>query len=181
VPIIILVRHAQPVVDPSSPSERWVLSEEGRTATARLAEEMAAYKPARLLCGTEPKMQGTAEVLSDRLHLPVIALAGLSEHARRSTKFGDTATFEASINALFARPGEIVYGEESGDMTHARFIAALEPHCTDASGPVIAVSGGTAISLFLSRRTGVDAFVIWKRLRLPMAFVIEDRRIVREI
>jgi broad specificity phosphatase PhoE len=181
--MLILVRHARPIVDPSAPSERWLLSDEGRAATVQLANELAAYAPARLLCGTEPKMQGTAEAISNRLGLPVTALAGLSEHARRSTKFGDTATFEAAIRELFAHPAKIIYGEESADMTYARFTAALDPEIAAASGPVVAVSGGTAISIFLSQRTGVDAFVTWKRLRLPMAFVLDEngRAIQRKI
>ena len=176
-PLLILVRHSQPIIDPSTPSERWALSDEGRVATARLADALAAYAPARLLCGAEPKMQGTADVLSERLGLPVTALSGLSEHTRRTTKFTDIATFEAAIRDLFERPSEIVYGEESADMTHARFSAALGT----VAEPTIAVSGGTAISIFLSRRTGVDAFVTWKRLRLPMAFVLDGAEILREI
>ena len=39
---------------------------------------------------------------------------------------------------------------------------------------MIAVSGGTAISLFLSRRIGIDAFQVWKALHMPHAFVLGD-------
>ena len=37
---------------------------------------------------------------------------------------------------------------------------------------MVAVSGGTAISLFLARRLTIDPFAFWKALRPPQAFVI---------
>ncbi len=118
-------------------------------------------------------MAGTAEALSSVLGVTVARTAGLSEHARRMTKFGDKAVFEAAIRNLFERPGEIVYGEESADMTYARFAAATDDALEGETGTLVAVTGGTALSIFLSRRAGVDAFQTWKSLRLPMAFVLD--------
>ncbi len=170
---LILVRHAQPVIDPDSPSERWVLAPEGRTATLALARELAIFEPRAILCGDEPKMTGTAEALSEVLGVTVACTAGLSEHARRTTKFADKAAFEAAIKSLFERPGEVVYGEESTDMTYARFAAAIDTASAGEIGTLVVVTGGTALSIFLSRRSGVDAFQTWKSLRLPMAFVLD--------
>ena len=180
-PRLILVRHAQPVIDPDSPSERWLLAPEGLAATAELGQALAPYAPRAIQCGDEAKMIGTAEVLAKVLGVAVTRSAGLSEHARRTTKFGDKAVFEAAIKKLFERPGEIVYGEESADMTYARFAAAIDGIVE--SGTVVAVTGGTALSIFLSRRSGVDAFETWKGLRLPMAFVLDRTswRIARTI
>lgn len=171
--MLILVRHAQPVVDPNSPSECWVLAEDSAAATAVLAQSLKPYAPRRILCGDEPKMLGTAEALTGVLGGTAERTAALSEHQRRTTKFGDKVAFEAAIKTLFERPGEIVYGEESADMTYARFAACLDEALAREPAPVIAVSGGTAISIFLSRRAGVDAFSTWKGLRLPMAFVLD--------
>ena len=181
---VVLVRHALPVIEPDKPSETWGLSEDGRAATVRLAQELKALAPAAVLCGTEPKMTGTAAVLSEQFGISVERLAGLCEHARRSTKFAEKDAFEVAIRNLFERPGEIVYGEESADQTYARFSAALDGElCAHKGKTVIAVSGGTAICLFLARRSGIDPFPMWKRLRMPMAFVLKpaDWTIEREI
>ena len=170
---LILVRHAQPVIDPDSPSERWILAPEGRAASAALARELTVYTPRSILCGDEPKMTGTAAALAEVLNISVWPKAGLNEHARRTMKFGDKAKFEAAIKDLFERPGDIVYGEESADMTYARLAAAIDAALAGEKGAVVAVTGGTALSIFLARRTGVDAFATWKPLRLPMAFVLD--------
>ena len=180
---LILVRHAQPVIDPNSPSERWILAPEGRAAAAALARALVPYAPRAIWCGDEPKMAGTAEVLAGVLGVSVARAAGLSEHARRTTKFGDKAVFEAAIKSLFEQPDEIVYGEESAAMTYARFAAVIDAALASESGTLVAVTGGTALSIFLSRRSGVDAFETWKSLHLPMAFVLNrtDWRIERTI
>jgi broad specificity phosphatase PhoE len=172
---VILVRHAQPVIEPDKPSETWGLSDDGRAATAALAHALMNFAPGAILCGAEPKMTGTAAVLSEQIDLPVQRLPGLSEHARRSAKFGDKAVFEAAIKSLFERPHETVYGEESADQTYARFAAALDGELAARKGEtIVAVSGGTAICIFLARRSGIDAFATWKTLRLPMAFVLDS-------
>ena len=170
---LILVRHAQPVIDPDSPSGRWVLAPEAREPAVALGRALVPFAPRAIFCGDEPKMAGTAETLSEILGLTVTRTAGLSEHARRNTKFADKTVFEAAIKNLFERRDEIVYGEESADMTYARFAAAIDKALAGEGGTLVAVTGGTALSIFLSRRSGMDAFQTWKSLRLPMAFVLD--------
>ena len=79
-------------------------------------------------------MTGTAAAIGERLGLVNQPLPGLGEHARRSTRFGDRGAFEASIQALFNRPGERVYGDESADETYNRFAAALDPLLAGPAG-----------------------------------------------
>ena len=172
-PGLVLVRHAAPVNDPARPSADWVLSADGHAAAGRLGDALAPFAPGALVSGAEAKMVGTAAAIGQRLGLTNRPLAGLDEHARRSTAFGDRALFEAAIQALFARPSEVVFGEESADATYARFAAAVDGALAAAGGaPLIAVSGGTAISVFMARRLGIDPFAVWKTLRLPQAFVL---------
>ena len=174
---LILVRHAAPAIDPETPSADWPLSDDGRRAAAVLAEALAPFTPILLVSGDEPKMVDTAGLIGERLGLTNRPLAGLSEHARRSTTFGDRAAFEAAIAGLFNRPHEVVYGDESADQTYDRFAAAIDGAAhTTGEGPLIAVSGGTAISIFVARRLGMDPFPFWKALRLPQAFVIDTTR-----
>ena len=171
---LVLVRHAAPTIDPQTPSADWALSEDGEQAAGALAGALASFAPAILVSGEEPKMIGTARTIGGRLGLVNRALPGLCEHARRSTPHGDRDAFEAAIADLFNRPDEIVYGDESANQTYDRVAAAID-EALDSAGdsPVIAVTGGTAISLIMARRLGIDAFLFWKALRLPQAFIVD--------
>ena len=96
---------------------------------------------------------------------------------RVGTKFIDKSAFEASIRHLFLEPDAVVYGDESASMTYLRFAEALDGEIARSPGGTLAaVSGGTAISLFLARRSGADGFALWQSLRLPMAFVLDRER-----
>ncbi len=170
---LILVRHAAPVVDPSRPSEEWALSEAGRAASLELAARLSSYAPALILSGPEPKQVGTAEAIATSVSAPVVISPGLSEHRRRSTAHAKKEEFESAIRRFFDEPENLVYGEESANQTYERFSLALDGALRkQPDSSVVAVSGGTAISLFISRRSGVEPFPLWKNLRLPTAFVI---------
>ena len=171
---LILVRHAAPSIEPSRPSAEWVLSAEGRAAAVGLSARLMRYAPAIVLSGTEPKMAGTAEIIARAASVPAVLVPGLSEHARRSSSFGTKSDFEKSIRRLFDEPENLVYGDESANATYDRFSVALDNALGAYDGKtVVAVSGGTAISLFISRRSGTEAFPLWQSLRMPTAFVIE--------
>lgn len=43
--ILLLVKHAMPVVDPDAPAREWVLSDAGRRASKLLAGRLAAFSP----------------------------------------------------------------------------------------------------------------------------------------
>lgn len=170
---LILVRHAAPVIEPSRPSAEWFLSAEGRAAAVALSARLMHYAPAIVLSGTEPKLAGTAEIIAQAASVPAVLIPGLSEHARRSSVFGTKAEFEKSIRRLFDEPEKLVYGDESANAMYERFSAALDNVLGDYEGrTVVAVSGGTAISLFISRRSGMPAFPLWQSLQMPTAFVI---------
>jgi len=171
--LLILVRHAAPAVDPATPAADWPLSEKGRAAARVLGAQLEPFASKRLVSGDEPKMIGTAEAIGERLGLVNQPMGDLAEHARRSTTFGDRAVFEVSIRALFSRPTEVVYGDESADQTCDRFASAIDGvMAIHGEAPVVAVSGGTAISVFMARRLGIDPFPFWKTLKLPQAFVL---------
>jgi broad specificity phosphatase PhoE len=128
-------------------------------------------------------MADTAELIAQAISAPVVLMPGLSEHARRSAAYGTKADFEKSIRRLFDEPEKLVYGDESANATYDRFSASLDGVLrAHENKTVIAVSGGTAISLFISRRSRTEAFPLWQSLRMPTAFVIgRDDWKVREI
>jgi broad specificity phosphatase PhoE len=165
---LLLVRHSLPEIDPSVPSETWRLSEEGRVRCKRLRIEIAAYEPRRLLSSPEPKAVETAELIAPVLGLEVEVEDDLRETARRTVGWLREDDLRAGIRQLFARPDEVVFGEESANAALARFTAAVER----VPEPAVVVSHGTVISLYAAARTGRDAYELWSGLELPDLVVV---------
>jgi 2,3-bisphosphoglycerate-dependent phosphoglycerate mutase len=165
---VLLVRHSVPEVDPARPAEEWRLSEEGRRRCGPLAAWLARLEPTRIVTSTEPKARETAELVGAELGLEVEESDGLRETARRTVPWLEAGEFRRAMRALFERPDDVVFGEESAEQALVRFSAAL-----DGLGELtIVVSGGTVISLYAAARTGRDAFELWSGLELPDLVVI---------
>lgn len=169
---LILVKHSLPTILPGVPAARWELSTEGRQRCQALAREMEPYRPDGVIASLEPKALETARLVAASLKLPVDPFPGLHEHARQTAPFGTPQEFEANVASLFARPDELVFGEETADQAHRRFSRAVEAALErfPYRRPVI-VAHGTVISLFVSRRCNLDPFPLWQRLGLP-SFVV---------
>jgi broad specificity phosphatase PhoE len=160
---LLLVRHSVPELDPAVPSENWVLSDEGRRRCGPLGERLAAFEPQVLLSSPEPKARETAELVAPALGLEVQLADGLRETARRSVGWLERNQLERGIKALFERPDEVAFGEESAAAALTRFEEAV----SGLAEPAVVVSHGTVISLYVAARTGRDGFEVWRRLGLP--------------
>jgi broad specificity phosphatase PhoE len=160
---LLLVRHSAPELDPSVPSEEWGLSEEGRRRCGPLAERVGAHGPELLVSSSEPKARETAELIGRPLGLDVQLVDGLRETARRTVGWLEPDELEHGIRALFSRPDEVVYGEESASAALARFEAAV----AGLPERAVVVSHGTVISLYVAAKTGRDPFELWRSLELP--------------
>lgn len=140
-----------------------------RTGTKRLA----IHAPDILLSSTEPKSRETAEIAADRLGVPVAIAQGLHEHERKSVPYVSAQKFRDSAEGLFARPNELVYGEETADQARERFgvviRAALEDH---QKANIAVVAHGTVISLFVAAAAGIDALSLWERIGIPSYIVL---------
>lgn len=169
---LVLVKHALPEIVPDRPPSQWRLGATGHQRSAALAELLASYTPAVIASSVEPKARETAEIVADRLAMPVAIVEGLHEHERSKAAFRSTADFEAEVATLFARPGELVMGDETADQARERFARAvtgvIEQH---PDGDLIVVAHGTVITLFVAAVAGVAPFPFWKRLGLP-SFVV---------
>ena len=100
---VFLVRHAMTIVDPSTPSDRWVLSAEGARAAAAL--DLPALP---VLSSSEPKALATAAAAGwdatpdDRLRevtRPFYA-EGYEDYARRYLAGDEPEGWEPSAHAL---------------------------------------------------------------------------------
>jgi broad specificity phosphatase PhoE len=153
---LILVRHALPNIDPDVPSADWTLSVPGREAAAKLAKALTCFSAKVVLSGPEPKVIGPAEIIAEHFGVRARMVSALAEHARRSAGYASQADFEAAVGLLFDRPAQVVYGEESADIAHERFASAIDRAlAVQDNNPVLAVTGGTVISLLFLAAAGL--------------------------
>lgn len=170
---LVLVKHAMPAIDEAKPARLWPLSDEGRAAAGRLAEKLRALAPAHVCASSEPKAADTGRVIAAALGAPIRLDEDLVETFRETVGWLPRAEVEAGIEELFRRPGDLVYGEETGDAAHARFDRGVQRALAASEGATTVIAAhGTVISLWVGRRLGVDPMALWRRLPLPGAVVM---------
>jgi broad specificity phosphatase PhoE len=167
---LILVRHAEPAIDPTVPSPQWRLSERGRAGAAALAERLAAFAAAAAVASSEPKALETVQIVAGQFGLPVAIDDGFAEHHRPGLPFSTPEERDAQVAKFFADPGMAFFGGESADQARERFAAALARH---TARPLLVGSHGTVLAFYLSRLLGLDAWTLWKSIGLPEAFVLD--------
>ena len=160
---MLLVRHSLPAPDPSVPSEEWRLSEEGRALCEPLAIQVGAHEPRRLLSSPEPKALETAELIAPVLGLELEIEDGLRETARRTVGWLEQNVLHERIRELFAKPDEVVFGEESASAALARFSRVVGGVEEQAAF----VTHGTVMSLYVAGSDPDGGFSYWKTLGLP--------------
>ena len=163
---LLLIRHSVPAVDPAVPAPEWRLSDEGRARAAAFADRLRAYDLRFIASSREPKAFETASILAEQLGVPWAVEEGLHEHERTLLPFfHDLEEFHRQAAELFARPAEVVFGDESADQARARFAAAadrvLAAHPT---GDVALVAHGTVITIYTQPP---DPFPFWRGLKMP--------------
>jgi broad specificity phosphatase PhoE len=169
---LILIRHTQSQQDPSRPASQWGLTEVGRRRCAALADRLAGYAPARVITSAEPKAAETGALAAARLGLPHAVAAGLHEHLRERTGWLAPDAFERTVAALFERPTELVWGEETAAQAGARFGAAVQGLLAHHPGETLAiVTHGTVMTLFIAKHAGIAPIPFWRRLGMP-AFAV---------
>jgi broad specificity phosphatase PhoE len=163
--VLVLIRHSVPEVDPARPADEWRLSEEGRARCAALATRVRALAPRRLLSSPEPKALETAELIAPALGLEVEVEVerDLREHERRTLPFLPRDEFVRRMREFFARPDEVVLGEESAGAARGRFSAVVD----SVERPAAVVTHGTVIALYRAGSDPDGGFAFWEGLALP--------------
>ena len=173
---LILVKHSLPEIVEHIPASQWNLSDEGKRRARVLADRLRYYQPEVILTSVEPKAMQTAEILANALQLAMQVAANLHEHERNKTGFLSQGVFEAKIQEFFENPDRLVLGNETADQAHDRFRHAIDSLVNrHRNQNVVMVAHGTVISLFVSRLTGLPAFLLWKELGLP-SYIVLDRQ-----
>jgi broad specificity phosphatase PhoE len=170
-PALILVRHARPQIAPDVPPPRWRLSDEGRAAAEALAARIAAFRPGAAVASTEPKAMETAEILVRGLGLTVTGDPAFDEHRRPAWPFeADPAGMAARVERALTEPEASIDGAETAAAALRRFETGLTRR---AQRPLLVVSHGTVLSLYLAARLGLDAAAFWSGLKAPEAFILD--------
>ena len=170
---LILIRHSQSQPDPARPASQWALTDEGRRRCAPLADRLATYHPSVIVTSRERKAIETGSFVAARLALPLKSADGLHEHRREHVGWISNQAFEQSVAAFFARPDELVFGEETAGQASIRFEAAVRGVIEAHPGQTIAlVTHGTVMALFVAACAGMAPLPFWKSLGMPAIVVM---------
>ena len=171
---LILVKHSVPEVIENIPAREWTLSEEGQIRARELAGKLIPYQPELIVSSVEPKAHETAKILAENVGLGFQIVDGLHEHDRSQSPYYSKAEFQKLIQEFFAKPTELVFGNETANAALLRFRGAVDVVSNSYQNKNVAiVAHGTVISLYVSWLTGCDGYDMWKKLGLP-SFVLLD-------
>ena len=172
-PVLILVKHALPQIDPTVPANQWRLSEEGKHLSHELAQELAQHELDLIFSSVEPKAIETAHIVATALEKRVEVVEDLHEHDRNTVGFLEKKKFEASVAQFFNLPNLLTFGHETADQAHHRFSQAVMGIIEKYPDKNIAlVTHGTVLTLFVSRLVRIEPFAFWRDLALPSWVVL---------
>ncbi|GAA1793063.1 hypothetical protein GCM10009682_13660 [Luedemannella flava] len=165
--MIVLVRHAMPLIDPDADPATWPLSPEGEAAARALGPSLPA--DAVLVASDEPKAHATLALATG---LDVTADARLREVTRPREPYRDD--FAHARRAYVS--GSPPPGWEPPSAVVARIDAAIVAHRVEGR-PLVLAGHGMAFTTWLSARGLIaDAAAFWSALRLPDMIEVADRR-----
>lgn len=178
---LILIRHAAPRIVSEMPPFYWHLSAEGKESCQRLAKALTPYAPFEIYTSRELKARETGKIVAECLSLSchVDETFAFYEHRRSGTFHQVKQQFNEEVEAFFANPSEMVFGDETADSAFERFddsIDSLQRYKRNTDLAIVA--HGRVMALYLSRHFGLDAFAVWQSLGLPSYAVIEDGKLL---
>jgi len=182
---IVLVKHAQPILDATVAPSHWQLSPEGEDQATRLAQRLAEFMPLSLACSRELKARRTAEIAAGELGVSVRVIEGLEEFDRPALPLMPPAEHEQLNARIFDDLSSAAIGDESGAHALARFragvITALDG--VPITDNLVIVSHGTVISLLVAAHNHIDPMTLWKRLTCPsfVVLTLPDFGLVRSV
>ncbi len=174
-PNLILIKHAKPQKDESTPSREWKLSDEGRSLSAVLADQLEPHTPQIVISSDEPKAVETAQIIAEKLNIPTEIEKGLAEHNRDNVPMMQTREFIASMALLFNRPRQLVLGNETAEQARKRFSQSIDS-LLDRHGQsnLAIVTHGTVLALYAGPLLEIPPFHLWRQMGLP-AYLVFDR------
>jgi broad specificity phosphatase PhoE len=134
------------------------LSARGRQQAALVAERLLSLRPQILYSSDLRRAQETADIISQRLALPVRLCEGLREWNVGTWIGQSTVAYLAHLQALGAHPVTYIpAGGEPQLHTQARIVAQMQALARQHAGEtIVCVSHGTAIDLLARHILGLD-------------------------
>jgi 2,3-bisphosphoglycerate-dependent phosphoglycerate mutase len=164
---LILVRHAEPEVNPAQAAAEWPLTARGELATRRLATVLSGFQPDWIITSPERKARETAALIAESLEIPVADDPLIAEHGAGPDEFIlDYGKFRDLVQEHFAHPTVAVFRDEAA-ADAARRMAECVDQAVDAEGLPVLVSHGRIMASWLAELTGQDAWEIWTGFHLP--------------
>lgn len=162
---VLLVRHAEPVVDRSVPPADWPLTPEGLASARSLGPTLAAELAGRVVaCSWERKALETAAAMVGSVDDVLVDLR-LGEVRRPWVESGHREAVLAYLR------GEASPGWETREEAVGRFREGLESLPTRE--PAV-VTHGTVMTLFVASVVAdVDAPGFWSNLEMPDAWLVD--------
>ena len=186
-PQLVLVKHSISDHNPYQTAADWPLTAEGLRRCQPLATHLAPYQAKRLYCSPMPKALQTAKRVALELDdMPVSVCQLLAEHSRQSNApYGTLADFNARMKRLFGDPNELAFGDETANQAKQRFQRGIESILEGANHAenIVVISHGTVMTLFAAQYNTIDAYDLWRRLKMPSVIVLDmpDFRILKVI
>jgi len=154
--ILHFVTHPEVVVDASIPVPSWSLSEVGRARMHAFADSPWLAGIGMIFSSEERKAVEAAQIVSQRLGLPVRQRQALGENDRSATGFLHKEAFEAAADAFFQFPLESYRGWETAQAAQQRIVRAVDELLAESAGhDVLVVSHGAVGTLFKCHLKGV--------------------------
>lgn len=164
---MVLIRHAEPVVDAHVLPEFWELSGKGRRDVSRLADVLAGANLDLLVSSPEVRAIQTAEILGSTLGVRVEIDTRLHEVRRPWTE----AHLLVDVHRYL--DGEPVEDWEPLAGVRRRMRSALDEALE--RGRVGYVTHGTAMAALVGASERVDAWTFYRNLRKPDAWRFDDK------
>jgi broad specificity phosphatase PhoE len=179
--LLYLVRHARSKVDRSTSPAAWGLTDRGRAEAAALAHRLENSGIDLVVSSDELKAIETADVVAGAFGIAHRVDEGLREQGGAHSQWVETeADFVRLVEDAFARPDEVVIGNESMDAAAKRFEDSLRPRLERAEN-VMVVAHGRVISAFVANHNEIDVFELWDGLEMPALITLtrSDLRLVK--
>ncbi len=167
---VVLIRHAEPVVDAHVLPEIWELSNAGRAAARHFASRLTKAGLARLVTSPEVKAVQTAEILGSTLGLTI----GIDPRLHEVRRPWTPAHPRREVGRYLE--GADLEGWEPLEVVRRRVAAALEDAGEDLVGYV---THGTAMAALFAGSNVVDAWRFWSELRMPDAWKLSGVTLIR--
>lgn len=170
---LILVKHAEPVLEAAVAPRLWQLGPEGAAGSRRLARALEPYQPFALAASPEPKALATAAIVGQAFGIEPRVEDDLRELDRPALPIMPPAEHRRVNERIFRQPGLAVLGQESAGAALARFSRGIDAAIAGAgdAAALVVVAHGTVIALLAAAHNDLDAFDLWKRLQCP-SFVV---------